>query len=260
MKRIHNEHFGQWVTASEKVRFTFEGKEINGLAGDSVASALIANDQWLQSRSFKYHRPRGPLTLCGHDANTLVQTPTAPNLLADHLPAKNHLSVSAQNYTGSLNFDASRILDWLGRFLPVGFYYKAFFKPRGIWSYWEPIVRKAAGLGISNLKIEAPYADKIYVFCDIAVVGAGPAGLNAALYAANLGAKVTLIEQEPHLGGSLNYHGFGYSSQPITTTDSNANPDTSADAAIRDRFSTTCLLYTSPSPRDRTRSRMPSSA
>ena len=239
MKRIHNEHFGQWVTASEKVRFTFEGKEINGLAGDSVASALIANDQWLQSRSFKYHRPRGPLTLCGHDANTLVQTPTAPNLLADHLPAKNHLSVSAQNYTGSLNFDASRILDWLGRFLPVGFYYKAFFKPRGIWSYWEPIVRKAAGLGISNLKVEAPYTDKIYVFCDIAVVGAGPAGLNAALYAANLGAKVTLIEQEPHLGGSLNYHGFGYSSQPITTTDSNANPDTSADAAIRDRFSTT---------------------
>ena len=145
MKRVSNEYFGQWVNADEKVRFTFEGKEINGLAGDSVASALIANNQWLQSRSFKYHRPRGPLTLCGHDANTLIQTPTTPNLLADHLRAEDHLAVSAQNYTGSLNFDLSRVLDWFGRFLPVGFYYKAFFKPRGIWAYWEPIVRKAAG-------------------------------------------------------------------------------------------------------------------
>ena len=165
-----------------------------------MASAIVANNQWLQSRSFKYHRPRGPLTLCGHDANTLIQTPTTPNLLADHLRAENHLAVSAQNYTGSLNFDLSRVLVWFGRFLPVGFYYIAFFKPRGIWAYWEPIVRKAAGLGVSNLKVKAPYNDKTYVFCDIAVVGAGPAGLNAALHAANSGAKVVLIEQEPHLG------------------------------------------------------------
>ena len=217
MKRISNEYFGLWVNADEKVRFTFEGREISGLAGDSVASALIANNQWLQSRSFKYHRPRGPLTLCGHDANTLIQTPKTPNLLADHLPAEDHLSVSAQNYTGTLHFDLSRMLDWFGRFLPVGFYYKAFFKPRGIWAYWEPIVRKAAGLGVSNLKVKAPYTDKTYVFCDIAVVGAGPAGLNAALHAAKSGAKVVLIEQEPHLGGSLNYHGFGYSSSSIAT-------------------------------------------
>ena len=132
MKRVSNEHFGQWVNASKKVRFTFEGNEINGLAGDSVASALIANNQWLQSRSFKYHRPRGPLTLCGHDANTLVKTPTTPNLIADHLPARDHLSVSAQNYTGRLDFDVSRIIASFGRFLPHGFYYKAFFKHRGI--------------------------------------------------------------------------------------------------------------------------------
>lgn len=227
MKRVSNEHFGQWVNASKKVRFTFEGNVINGLAGDSVASALLANNQWLQSRSFKYHRPRGPLTLCGHDANTLVQTPTTPNLLADHLPARDHLSVSAQNYTGSLYFDVSRILDWFGRFLPVGFYYKAFFKPRGIWAYWEPIVRKAAGLGVSNLEVEAPYNDKAYCFCDIAVVGGGPAGLNAALHAANAGATVALIEQEPHLGGSLNYHAFGYETPRIASTE--ISVETSAD-------------------------------
>ena len=239
MKRVSNEYFGQWVNADEKVRFTFEGKEINGLAGDSVASALIANNQWLQSRSFKYHRPRGPLTLCGHDANTLIQTPTTPNLLADHLRAEDHLAVSAQNYTGSLNFDLSRVLDWFGRFLPVGFYYKAFFKPRGIWAYWEPIVRKAAGLGVSNLKVKAPYNDKTYVFCDIAVVGAGPAGLNAALHAANSGAKVVLIEQEPHLGGSLNYHGFAYSSSPSATPRNNQKPDASTDSELGERFAAT---------------------
>ena len=130
MKRLKNPHFGQWIDPSQTVQFTFEGELIQGFEGDTVASALLANDQWVQSRSFKYHRPRGPLTLCGYDANTLVQTPVTPNLLADRLPAKDHLAVTAQNYTGSLHFDLSRLLDWFGRFLPVGFYYKAFFKPR----------------------------------------------------------------------------------------------------------------------------------
>ena len=208
MKRLKNAHFGQWIDPSQTVQFTFEGELIRGLEGDTVASALLANDQWLQSRSFKYHRPRGPLTLSGHDANTLVQTPTTPNLLADRLPAEDHLTVTAQNYTGSLHFDLSRLLDWCGRFLPVGFYYKAFFKPRGIWAWWEPIVRKAAGLGSSNLSVKAAYNDKTYAFADVAVIGAGPAGLNAALLAANAGAQVTLVEQEPHLGGSMNYHAF----------------------------------------------------
>ena len=208
MKRLKNPHFGQWIDLSQTVQFTFEGELIQGFEGDTVASALLANDQWVQSRSFKYHRPRGPLTLCGYDANTLVQTPVTPNLLADRLPAKDHLAVTAQNYTGSLHFDLSRLLDWFGRFLPVGFYYKAFFKPRGIWAWWEPIVRKAAGLGISNLSVKAAYNDKTYAFADIAVIGAGPAGLNAALLAANAGAQVAIVEQEPHLGGSMNYHAF----------------------------------------------------
>ena len=208
MKRLKNAHFGQWIDPSQTIQFTFEGGLVQGVEGDTVASALLANGQWVQSRSFKYHRPRGPLTLCGYDANTLVQTPVAPNLLADRLPAEDHLAVTAQNYTGSLHFDLSRLLDWFGRFLPVGFYYKAFFKPRGIWAWWEPIVRKTAGLGISNLSVKAPYNDKTYAFADVAVIGAGPAGLNAALLAANAGAQVTLVEQEPRLGGSMNYHAF----------------------------------------------------
>ena len=97
MKRLKNAHFGQWIDPSKTIQFTFEGELIQGLEGDTVASALLANDQWVQSRSFKYHRPRGPLTLCGYDANTLVQTPITPNLLADRLPAEDHLAVTAQN-------------------------------------------------------------------------------------------------------------------------------------------------------------------
>ena len=96
----------------------------------------------------------------------------------------------------------------MGRFLPVGFYYKAFYKPFGIWRLWEPVVRQAAGLGIANCGVKPPYTDKIYRFCDVAVIGAGPAGLHAALTAAEAGASVLLIEREPRLGGALNYHRF----------------------------------------------------
>ena len=165
-----------------------------------MASALIANNQWLQSRSFKYHRPRGPLTLCGHDANTLIQTPTTPNLLADHLRAENHLAVSAQNYTGSLNFDLSRVLDWFGRFLPVGFYYKAFFKPRGIWTYWEPIVRKAAGLGVSNLRLRRPITIRPMFFV-ISPSSVLALPLNAALCCCQFGRKSSLDRTRTALGG-----------------------------------------------------------
>lgn len=208
MTRLKTQQYGQWINPETTVDFSFEGQTIKGVEGDTVASALLANDQWLLSRSFKYHRPRGVLTLCGDDANTLIQTPDAPNLLADRLAVKDGLETRGQNYWGSLYFDLNRLLDWMGRFLPVGFYYKAFYKPFGIWRLWEPVVRQAAGLGIANLGVKPPYTDKIYRFCDVAVIGAGPAGLNAALTAAEAGASVLLIEREPHLGGALNYHRF----------------------------------------------------
>ena len=150
MTRIKTQYVGQWIDVTRSKQFTFDGTVVTGLHGDSVTSALLANDIWLQSRSFKYHRPRGPLTLCGQDANTLVQTPNTPNVLADRLEVEEDLRVSAQHYTGWLRFDLSRLLDWFGRFLPVGFYYKAFFKPSGSWRWWEPLVRSAAGLGVSS--------------------------------------------------------------------------------------------------------------
>ena len=150
MTRLKTRQYGQWINPEAPVDFSFEGQTIKGVEGDTVASALVANDQWLLSRSFKYHRPRGVLTLCGDDANTLIQTPDSPNLLADRLAVKDGLEIRGQNYWGSLYFDLNRLLDWMGRFLPVGFYYKAFYKPFGIWRLWEPVVRQAAGLGIAN--------------------------------------------------------------------------------------------------------------
>ena len=125
--------YGQLIDREQQIDFSFEKKSYSGFAGDSIASALAANDQWLLSRSFKYHRPRGALTMAGQDANTLVQLPSNPNALADRETISQDLAVMAQNYSGSLNHDRGALLGLFSRFLPVGFYYKAFFKPRGIW-------------------------------------------------------------------------------------------------------------------------------
>ena len=137
-----------------------------------------------------------------------MQTASAPNRLAEELPIDLGEAVSGQNYVGSLKRDWLRALDWLGRFLPVGFYYRAFYKPFGVWRLWEPMIRHMAGLGVANLESQPPYRDKQYLFCDVAVIGAGPAGLSAALEAANGGAQVLLVDENTQLGGALTYHRF----------------------------------------------------
>ncbi|WP_232313112.1 2Fe-2S iron-sulfur cluster-binding protein [Enterovibrio coralii] len=155
---------GSLISRDKPVRFEFEGQSYAGFEGDSVASALVANRQWLMSRSFKYHRPRGSLTMAGQDANTLVQLPDEANVLADRIGIADAPSVMGQNYNGSLEKDADAILEKVGRFMPVGFYYRAFYKPKGIWDKWEPLIRKKAGLGEANLDIEPAYHDKATCF------------------------------------------------------------------------------------------------
>lgn len=199
---------GLLIDRNQPLDFSFDGKPFQGFAGDSIASALLANGRFLLSRSFKYHRPRGPLTMAGQDANTLVQLPSEPNVLADSHLLENGVQVTGQNFNGSLDNDKDAYLGKFSKFMPVGFYYRSFYKPKGMWKVWEPIIRKKAGLGVLDLKFQPEYYDKAYLFADLAVIGAGPAGLQAALTAANAGAKVLLIEQQPILGGSLTYARF----------------------------------------------------
>ena len=199
---------GLLIDRGTPVSFSFEGRRYDGFAGDSLASALAANGELLLSRSFKYHRPRGPLTMAGLDANSYVQVGDAPNVQADRLPITEGLSAKALNVNGSLVNDRDRWIEHISALLPVGFYYKAFFRPRGIWNVWEKFIRAKAGLGVIDLKTPHDYHDKAYMFADVAVVGGGPAGLGAAIEAAKAGGEVVLIDENPRLGGSLTYARF----------------------------------------------------
>jgi sarcosine oxidase, subunit alpha len=202
--------YGALIDRSKPIAFTFEGKRIEGFAGDTIASALLANGQTTISRSFKYHRPRSVLTMAGQDANTLVQVGDEPNCLADKRAIIEGLKVEGQNYVGSFDADKGRFTELVERFLPVGFYYKSFHEKKNSWKKWEPIIRAMAGLGKLDLKADFhhSYYDKQYLFADVAVVGGGPAGLSAALAAAEGGGEIILIDEGAELGGSLSFARF----------------------------------------------------
>lgn len=199
--------YGSRINRAKPVRFSFENKPFEGFEGDVIASALAAGGQWMLSRSFKYHRPRGLMSMAGAEADTLVQLPSDPNAQADLTPVAEGLQVTAQNVNGSLDRDRDAFMDKLGRFMPVGFYYRTFMGPtRSSWlKLWEPLIRKKAGLGVIDLK--APHQDyeKANLYCDVLVAGGGHAGLTAAIEAAQGGAGVILAEMEPELGGALTY-------------------------------------------------------
>ncbi len=200
---------GVLLDRGKPINFRFEGRDYSGYAGDTIGSALAANGVWCISRSFKYHRPRGLLSFAGLEANSLVQLKYEPNVPADRKLIEPGLEVWGQNYTGSLQRDYGTVMGLFSRFLPVGFYYKAFYWPKGIWEkVWEPMVRAQAGLGKVRLDTPHDYHDKAYAFYDVVVVGGGPAGLAAALAAAQAGAEVLIVEEEQQLGGSLNYARF----------------------------------------------------
>ena len=199
---------GSLLDRGKTIAFRFEGRDYQGFAGDTIASALAANDVWTLSRSFKYHRPRGILTMAGLDANTLVQIGDEPNVLADRRAISDGMIVHGQNYSGSLEHDRETWIEMFGRFLPPGFYYKAFYRPKGAWKFWEPFIRRRAGLGKVNIAAHHGYFDKEYLFADVAVIGGGPAGLAAALQAAETGAEVIVVDDGAMVGGSLTYARF----------------------------------------------------
>ncbi len=215
--RIDQPGFGILIDRTKPLSFTFDGRLFNGYQGDTIASALYGAGQVLLSRSFKYHRPRGALTMNGLDANTLVQVADEPNVRADLHAVTPGLAVTSINRLGSLERDAFSIMDYFGRFLPVGFYYKTFFRPAGVWKYFERPIRIMAGLGTLDPRAEHKYYDKAYLFTDVLVVGGGQAGLEAAIAAADGGAETLLIEENSELGGSLLYGRLGNSRDAADT-------------------------------------------
>jgi sarcosine oxidase subunit alpha len=200
--------WGALIDRDRPLQFTFEGQRYSGFHGDTLASALAANGVLLISRSFKYHRPRGAWSFAGLDANAYVQVGDRPNIPADQLALEDGLEARAQNVWGSLARDRASLAGFFSGFMPAGFYYRAFFRPRGAWRYWEKIFRRSAGLGSISRQTGPGYFDKQYLFADVAVIGGGPAGLEAALAAARQGASVLLADEAPAPGGSLNYARF----------------------------------------------------
>ena len=201
-RRISNGRIG-----ANTVRFSFDGVQYEGREGDSLASALLANDRLLIGRSFKYHRPRGVLCLGSEEPNALVTIGTGgsqtPNTRATTQELYDGLSAASQNRFPSLKFDLLSVNDRLSRFLTAGFYYKTFMWPRSFWeSVYEPMIRRAAGLGrLSEVEDEAQY-DKGFLHCDTLVIGGGLAGIEAALGAAAQGDQVILCEEFSRLGGA----------------------------------------------------------
>lgn len=200
--------YGRLIQREAQVPFSFEGRRYQAHPGDTVASALYAHGVKTLARSFKYHRPRGVLSMSGFDANVLVQIGSKPNQRADSAPLKNNLpAVGAQNRSGTAERDYLAALGWLERFLPVGFYYRTFFRPQGSWSsFYEKIIRRLSGLGtVDNAALEYQRSDKRHLFCDVAVVGGGLAGMSAALRAAQGGAEALLFDSGSRLGGASSY-------------------------------------------------------
>jgi len=200
---------GEWIDRSQKVQFEFEGHQYTGFEGDTLSTALWSNGVRVLGRSFKYHRPRGIWSLSNLDCNVMVESQQETNIRADVHLIRPGLSVKAVNTFGGVNSDLAAGMDWLSPFLPVGFYYKAFHSPRRLFPFYESRMRDMAGLGSVNPQKSLEHTPKRYDFCDVLVVGSGPAGLSAAVSAAESGVHVLLVEENPRLGGSFCYQMAG---------------------------------------------------
>ncbi len=198
---------GGRIDRSKPLSFTFNGQKYQGFAGDTLASALIANGVHFVGRSFKYHRPRGIMSAGPEECNALVQVgddpATDPNTRATQLELVEGLKTEPQNCWPTLDFDVGAVNSWAHRFIPSGFYYKTFMWPAAMWMKYEKIIRKAAGLGQSPTGRDPERYDKTYAHADVLVVGGGPSGLAAALAASRAGARVILAEADFELGGAL---------------------------------------------------------
>jgi sarcosine oxidase subunit alpha len=194
------------IDRARVLRFTFDGRAMNGFAGDTLASALLANGQRLMGRSFKYHRPRSVMGLGAEEMNALVGVGSAerhePNLRATQVELHDGLVASSQNRWPTLAFDVGGVSGRLSRVFPAGFYYKTFMWPQAFWkSLYEPMIRRAAGLGRAAKVPDPDSYEHISVDCDVLVAGGGVAGLAAAEAASAGGLRVIVADENARFGG-----------------------------------------------------------
>ena len=198
---------GGLIDRTRALSFTFNGTRLTGYAGDTLASALLANGIRLLGRSFKYHRPRGIMCAGSDEPNALVQLETGartePNMRATQIELYDGLSAASQNCWPSVACDIGSINNLVSRLLPAGFYYKTFMWPPSLWMTYERLIRRAAGMGRAPNANDPDHYEHRYAHCDVLVAGGGPAGLAAALAAARAGARVIIADEGSEFGGSL---------------------------------------------------------
>jgi methylglutamate dehydrogenase subunit C len=199
---------GGLIERSQTLRFRFDGEAATGFAGDTLASALLAKGTRIVGRSFKYHRPRGILSAGSEEPNALVELRSGarrePNTKATTIELYDGLEARSQNHWPSLKFDVLAVNSLLSTIFVAGFYYKTFMWPSSFWEkLYEPIIRRAAGLGRGAGVGDPDRYEHAYAFCDVLVIGAGPAGLAAALVVARSGARVIVCNEDFCFGGRL---------------------------------------------------------
>ncbi|MBO9412702.1 MULTISPECIES: sarcosine oxidase subunit alpha family protein [unclassified Ruegeria] len=204
---------GGQIDRNTTLNFRFDGRSYTAHPGDTLASALLANNVRLIGRSFKYHRPRGLMTAGSEEPNGIVELRSGahkePNTRATTIEMFDGLQANSQNRWPGLRFDALAVNDLFSNFLSAGFYYKTFMWPAAFWErLYEPIIRRAAGLGSLSMEADPDEYDKGFRHCDLLIIGAGPAGLMAALTAGRAGADVILADEDFTLGGRLNSETF----------------------------------------------------
>ena len=210
---------GGHIDRNHPISFTFDGKSYQGYAGDTLASALLANGVHLIGRSFKYHRPRGILTAGSEEPNAIVELRSGPrkepNTRATTIELFDGLVANSQNRWPSLAFDLMSINNLFSPLLSAGFYYKTFMWPASFWTnVYEHVIRRAAGLGTAPTEADPDRYEQCHEHCDVLIVGAGPSGLSAALAAAASDARVVIVDEHPRLGGSLNRENLSIDGKP----------------------------------------------
>ncbi len=225
------------IDREHRLWFSFNGQRYQGYAGDTLASALIANDVRIVGRSFKYHRPRGIFAAGAEEPNALVQLETGartlPNLRATQIELYDGLTASSVNCWPSVDYDIGVVNDLFARFLPAGFYYKTFMWPAGWWMTYEHIIRSAAGLGTAPTAPDPDTYDHFHAHCDVLIVGGGPTGIAAALSAGRTGARVILVDEQAEVGGDLLGSGAWIDGQDSSDWISGARSKLGAMAEVR---------------------------